>query len=184
MLIILMSLLGAVIYRVRGMSHPLKKYVRRPITQIAFAVPYAYLTHLVKPGNLQWELPYDLGLLSAPLWLIILAVTTAALVTGHGGAHDMGTYTKERDDETLEFLVKPLRGKISEFWYDFILMLWLGAAITIPCGIATLNPVIAVSGALKSPAYALSHRFGFGTEGGEWATGAALWAVCGYYIGG
>ena len=113
---------------------------------------------------------------------MVLPITVLALLTGHGGAIDMGNSSKERDDETLEFIVKPLRGKISEFWYDFILMSWLGMAITIPCGVATCNPIIALSGVLKAPAYALSHKFGFGADGGEVLTGAFLYLVLSFYI--
>jgi len=162
----LFTLWGAILYRWRGHASKYKKLLPRPYNQALFALPYVFIAYQV-----HWSYA-----------VLTLVATTLAVLTGHGGAIDMGKWEKERDDETLEFVVKPLRGKISEFWYDFILMAWLGLAVTIPCGIVTLNPFIALSGALKAPAYAISHRLGFGSDGGEWLTGAFLYASLFFWL--
>lgn len=79
--------------------------------------------------------------------------------TGHGGGIDAGTSTKERDDEALEFLIKPLHEKISEYWYDIILLSVTGVATTFITGIFVMcasvpaGLLIIVSGLLKGPAY-------------------------------
>lgn len=36
---------------------------------------------------------------------------------------------------------------------------------------------LALSGAVKGPAYAIADRFGWGTEGGEYSTGGASWTI-------
>jgi hypothetical protein len=144
------GLLGAVLYRWRGHASEYKKYLPRPFNQIAFSIPYAYFAYLL--------CPYSIGV-SLFIASIVLVLTTLALVTGHGNAMDMGQAPRG-EDETLEFTVKwihGIHGKIPECLYDFILMMVLGIAVTLPCGIATLNPFIALSGALKAPAYAIGH---------------------------
>ena len=44
-----------------------------------------------------------------------------------------------------------------------------------PAGIATLNPVLSLSGLLKGPAYMAAKFGGTHIEGGELLTGAVLW---------
>ena len=68
-------------------------------------------------------------------------------------------------------------GTAKEYWYDVGGMAISGLTYTLPCGIATLNPLIALSGALKAPAYMISWALFKGTEIGEWLTGAFLWGT-------
>lgn len=96
------------------------------------------------------------------MWATILLPYAGAVVgkrTGHGGGIDMGTWTGERDDEALEFLIKPLRGKISEYWYDALLLAITGVAVTLIAGFVLMfiHPwagiLLALSGLTKAPAY-------------------------------
>ena len=52
-----------------------------------------------------------------------------------------------------------------------------GLAVTLPAGILLQDPVIALSGALKAPAYMISYFGRTDTDGGEMLTGAVLWGV-------
>jgi len=137
----IIGLLGAIIYRFRGAATPLKRYLPRPISQIVFSLPYAYVAFL-----------------SGGFWVsfFCLLLTLAFVCTGHGNGHDLGSADRG-EDETLEILVKWLYGKIPEYWYDVILMLVLGVCITIPCGLAAGSMLIALSGSLKAPAYMIGH---------------------------
>jgi len=137
----ILGLIGGLLNRWRGHGSQYKRFFPRPAPQIAFSLAYAYTAWLSG------------GLLVGGLVLIL---TTLAMVTGHGNAHDMGK-SPRGEDETLEFTVKWLHGKIPEYWYDVLLMSVLGLAISLPCGIATLNPLIALSGLLKAPAYMIGH---------------------------
>lgn len=165
-LIPVMGILGAALYRWRGASHPWKKYFPRPFNQLCFALPYAFTVYAFTQ-NWWWT-----G--------ASLVIATLGLLTGHGGGMDLGRVIKEdRDDETLEFFIKPLRGKISEYWYDVMLMAITGLAVTLLPGIFAANPLLALSGILKAPAYMLGWKFFDGTEGGEWITGGFLWIALG-----
>lgn len=79
--------------------------------------------------------------------------------TSHGGGIDMGTWPFDREDEALEFLIKPLRGKISEYWYDALLLAVTGVAVTLIAGFVLIfiHPwagiLLAFSGMTKAPAY-------------------------------
>jgi hypothetical protein len=79
--------------------------------------------------------------------------------TGHGGGMDLGHSRKIREDERLEFFIKPLHGKISEYWYDALLLGVTGIATVLITAIflCVLNPwaalLILASGAFKAAAY-------------------------------
>lgn len=158
----MIELLGAFIYRWRGMSHPYKKYFPRPFNQMVFALPFAY------------EAFIHTDILVA---LVVLALTTLGVLTGHGRGMSLNEPLTGKP-ETLEFLIRFLENKIPVYWYKVILLSITGLAITLPSGIVTLNPILALSGILKGPAYMLGH-FGSkrGTESGELLTGAALWGI-------
>lgn len=171
MSIILFALYGGCLYRWRGHASKYKKYFPRPFNQILFAAPYAYYTYVTYP-DIWW------------LALIIWVLATLATLTGHGNALDMGTAPRGKD-ETLEFAVKWLHKKIPEYWYDVILMAWLGLAKTLPCGIVCLNPFIAVSGILKAVAYMIGWQVSpsnYATSIGEFLTGLFLYGVLGTAI--
>lgn len=152
------TFLGALIFRMRGGLGP---NLPRPIDQLLFASAYG--------GAIVYTTDnYYLTALG-------IALCTLAVVKGHGHNMDLGTYTKEADYEWYEFIIKPLHRKIPEYWYDFIGLAISGLTYTVPVGIIMMNPLVALSGALKAPAYALGWLIGKGTELGEWLTGAFLW---------
>lgn len=161
-----LSLLGALLYRWRGMSHPYKKYFPRPFNQIAFAAPYAVATGL-------FYLPY--GWWAVIPALAVLGLSTLGAVTGHGRGMDLGD-TDKGEPETLEFIVSWLKPYIPLYYYDALFLSVTGLAITLPAGIATLNPILALSGALKGPCYMVAKFGDTGTDGGELLTGAVLWS--------
>lgn len=120
--------------------------------------------------------------------------------TGHGGGIDLGTSTVPRKDEKLEVLTRPLRGKLSEYWYDALFLSVTGLAVTLLAGvcIAVVAPLsgllILVSGLLKGPAYMAGwavypkgHGKGLphlneATAIGEFLTGFFGWAAIGHAI--
>lgn len=156
MITIFATLVGATLYRWRGMSHPLKKYFPRPYNQIAFALPYAMF---------------------CPSWytaIPVLILTTLALLTGHGNFFLRGTGGK---DETTEFLIKWLKPYMPLYWYRALGLAMTGILVTLPAGFVLANPLLAISGALKGAAYVISDKAGHDTEGGEWLTGAFLWGA-------
>lgn len=161
-MILIAAILGACLYRWRGHASKYKKYFPRPFNQIAFALPYALVA------------------LHAP-WFVVLAVliaTTCAILTGHGNFFNNKTYGK--DPETTEFVILWLKPHIPLKLYKFIGMSITGLVITLPSGIATLNPLLAVSGVLKGVAYFTTKT----TEQGEYLTGALLWGSLAYIVWG
>ena len=158
-MIILAIIFGAFVYRMRG---GMKPSFPRPFDQVIFSLPFGYVAYA------------EAGIV---LGLVCLVLTAIAVSTGHGGAMDLGSWMKERDDERLEFIVKPLRGKISGYWYDVILLAVTGVVVSLPVGIITMNPFLALSGLMKAPAYMLAKKADAGTEGGELLTGATLWGA-------
>lgn len=164
-------LAGALLYRWRGMAHPYKKYFPRPFNQIAFALPFAYVTY----ADFVVTLGSDYALVPA---FIVLTLTTLGVLTGHGRGLDLGD-TDKGEPETLEFTIAWLKPYIPLKFYDMILLSVTGLAVTLPAGLATLNPVLALSGLLKGPAYVIG-RFGCErdrAEAGELLTGAVLWGA-------
>lgn len=163
-MILLMAIVGACLYRWRGHASKYKKFFPRPFNQIAFALPYAFIALQVS-----WY-----------AGLIVLAATVLALLTGHGNFFLRGTGGKP---ETTEFLVSWAKPYMSLYWYRVMGLSMTGLLVTLPCGIATLNPVIALSGILKGAAYVISNKLKYGdTEKAEFFTGLFLWGVLGFYI--
>jgi hypothetical protein len=94
---------------------------------------------------------------------------------------DLGASKKIRDDETLEFIIKPLKPKIPEYWYDFILLGVTGVAVTIAPGVfiafydVIAGILVALSGLLKPVGYAIGRKFWGNTESGEYISGGLRW---------
>jgi len=171
----LLILLGAWLYRWRGAAHPYKKYFPRPFNQIVFASPFAAVALLFWWPVIGW-----VAVLPA---LLVWVMSTLGTLTGHGRGMDLGD-TDKGEPETLEFIVRWLKDRLPLFWYDMLLLSVTGLAVTAPAGIATMNLWLALSGAIKGPAYAVAKFFKMGTEGGELLTGAVLWgAVAGVLLG-
>lgn len=171
----MIELLGAFLYRWRGMAHPYKKYFPRPFNQAAFAFPFAVAAFLYYDG---FEFQGWAWAIAGVVWVL----TTLGALTGHGRGMDLGE-TDKGEPETLEFLIAWLKPKVSLYWYDAALLAVTGLAITLPAGIATLNPILALSGILKAPAYMIG-KFCFTkehVEAGELLTGAVLWSMVFYW---
>jgi len=85
---------------------------------------------------------------------------------------------KEGEPERLEFIIQWMKGKVNNQLYDMALLSLTGLAITLPPGIACMNPLMALSGLLKGPAYMVGKLIEgkTRTEIGEYLTGATLWA--------
>lgn len=184
---LLLGLIGAIIYRFRGHASKYKKYYPRPASQITFSLPYAIIAYL-----------------SAGLWVggLVLILTTLAILTGRGNFFPKVPFKSPYKPETLESPILFLRGKIPDCLYKSLGMAIVGMAATFPCGVSTLNPFIALSGALMAPAYMigrviydvspkvpkkdssgnsymgvkyLPRHLDYGTEIGEFLTGLFLW---------
>jgi len=164
---IIFTALGAALYRFRGSGSRLLRFFPRPIPQAMFALPYA------------------LACAAAAGWLAavaVLALCTAATATGHGKFMALGFWPNGKpQDETLEFLIKPLESRLSPYWYCGIGLALTGLAVTVLPGVILQSPLLALSGVLKFPAYAIGHGFYQGQNRaiiiGEALTGAAFWGL-------
>lgn len=165
---LLAALVGGALYRWRGHSSKYKKYFPRPFNQIAFALPYGIISIPVTE-------PLYLQIL---VFVVFMSLTTLATLSGHGRGLGLDEPMNElAEPETFEPPILWLEHRIPTYWYKVCVMAVTGAAVTIPAGVATLNPLLAASGLLKAPAYmlgtALSKRYK--NELGEFFTGAFLW---------
>lgn len=158
----LASIAGAALYRWRGHASEYKMYFPRPWNQLAFALPYALFC--IPPMTDGWFTP-----------LVVLLITWMFVLKGHGGFHDLGTWTFTREPESLEFLIRWTHRWLPPYWYDALGLAVTGIAVSMWAGIALGNPLLALSGALKAPAYMLARQVGWGPPAGEWLTGAFLW---------
>lgn len=177
MITFIAALLGGVIYRLRGWgpADPNIQYwwKRRPILQMAFALPYAF------------------ALMGYSWWvaLLVLAVTTVSVITGHASYIDLGgvktgALNMPADGQSNEWYGTWIPG--SGYWRDFAGLVVSGMLITAPCGLAliwaghwTSGAAIVASGALKAVAYAIGWRMPVdfkyrGIATGEFITGALL----------
>lgn len=167
MLDLFLILAGAYVYRMRG---GMKPSFPRPIDQLIFALPYGIYTWYVwyYQMDLRWE--YAL-----PLSIAVWGITAAAVAKGHGNSMDLGEY--DREPEWYEFAIRWLKPHMPLYWYDALGCAISGLTYTLVPGLVTLNPVLALSGLLKGPAYMIAKKAEARTEGGELLTGAALWGI-------
>lgn len=177
--LVIWALVGAFISRMCGGMKPKLPW---GLDQWIYALPYGLL-----PGAALWALnPY----VAVGLGLLSYAGAFLGKRTGHGGGLDLGTWTKPRSDERLEFLIKPLHGKIPEYWYDALLLAVTGVAVSLvaSAAIAVVSPLAAlptlIGGLLKPLPYMLGwkthptgetpskiHELDEATEIGEAGTG-------------
>lgn len=157
----IMAVVGSAICRWRGSA-----WSYRPFSHIAFALPYA--AFCIPPATPSWCVP-----------AIVMVLTTLAVLTGHGNFFLRGA---GGEDERTEFLIKWLKPHMPLYGYRTLGMSMTGMLITLPAGVALMNPIIAISGVLKGSAYVLSDKAGWDTEGGEWLTGALLWGVLAVFV--
>jgi len=147
-------------------------YLPLGLDQHLYAVPYAFV-----------------GLLcTGSWWFFWLAYATAFLGkrTGHGQYMDLGTWSKEVEPETLDFIVEAIFGKdnYDSYWRDFFgltitgLVVALGATIAlIVSGNFLFALLILLGASLKSISYMIGWKVHkmfdhkSGTEIGELLTG-------------
>lgn len=154
-------LLGGFISRMCGGGKP---KLPLGIDQWLYAIPYGVITYLYSQSIL-WSVLAYLGAFLGKR-------------TGHGGWMDLGTWTKPREDERLEFIIKALHGKIYEYWYDFIGLCLVGLAVSLMSAVivGSVSPlagfILMLSGALKAVAYSIGWKIRRKpTEIGEFLTG-------------
>lgn len=163
LVIFLFALIGGWLSRMCGGGPP-----RLPfgLDQWLYAIPYALI-------GLPVLAPLALGAAGAVQGKNIRRYVGAILLfpfagaflgkrTGHGNGLDLGR-AERGEDEVLEFIIKPLHGKIPEYWYDVLLMCVTGICVTLVAGIvvAVVNPlagaILALSGLMKGPAYMIGY---------------------------
>lgn len=156
---------GGYVYWIRGQSSTVPK----PIYQILFALPYATLVCV----QYNWYIA-----------LIILVITTLGVWTGHGNFQPLEepqNPPSTADDERLEFIIKPLKNKIPQYWYKVLGLFITGLSITLPTGLVLLNPWIVLSAVFKPLAYmtgwySVKYQTKIvPTQVSEILTGAGLW---------
>lgn len=136
----------ALINRFRGHASKYKRYFPRPLPQLCLALPFGYIAHL--NTQLPPFIPYQ-------ELVAVTLLTMAAWLTGWGNVYDLGHAPRGEKLEKIEYPIHWLYGRIPEYWYDFIGMALRGIIITLPAGLATLNPWLVLSGASMALAYAL-----------------------------
>lgn len=139
----------ALLNRWRGHASKYKRYFPRPWSQLALALPFGYIAY--RYGALPDIVPHQ----EYVTWLVVTLLTWATWVTGWGNVYDLGHAKRGEKLEKIEYPIHWLYGRIPEYWYDFIGMALRGAIITIPAGIALLNPLFALSGAGMAVCYAI-----------------------------
>lgn len=173
--------LGAALYRWRGhgkVSGP--RWLKLGLTAAFLALPAAL----------------ECGLALRPNWdgLIVLAGFLGALwglSRGHGAYYDLGHNGagSEADFRWAELLLADVR---STPLREGVLLAITGLAATVGPGLALVLAgdwtgwLLALSGALKAPAYAIGWTLTKGrraTEIGEWLTGAAMGLGVGIAVG-
>ena len=158
---LLMPITGAFIYRMRGGMPP---RLPSPIDQILFSLPYGCVAFAAQ------------GWVAG---LIVLAITTIAVRKGHGDDMDLGLMP-DNEPEWYDIFVGWRRKLPSAYWRDVIGLAASGLSYTIPAGIVTMNPFLALSGALKAPCYMLAKRAEHSVDfaiPAELLTGAILWSA-------
>lgn len=130
-----------ILSRWRGHASDYKKYLPRPWSQFLLALPFALVC---APPNSSW--------IAAAL---VLVITWGTWLTGWGNVYDLAHAKRGDKLEKIEWPIHWLYGRIPEYWYDFIGLALRGLIITLPAGIATNNPWLAISGASMAIAYAI-----------------------------
>jgi len=189
LIIVLLSLLGAVIYRIRGSEVG----TPHPTEQMAFCSILGVLMYL---HGLPWQF-VTVG------YILSVAVT----MRGHGNNMDLGTYTGTSKDEWYEFMIVRYKQTLGAYWYDVLGIGFSGLLITAVPGvlIAVVDPIggllIGCSGALKAPAYMIGWKMqpdfdkneklkfkwkkfelGNATNWGEFFTGLFIWGFCAKFL--
>lgn len=196
MSVLLFALAGGWLSRMAGGGPPKLPW---GLDQWLYGLPYALITLPVTFAFGALALRWD-ERCRKYIWVAILLPYAGAVAgkrTGHGGGIDAGTWTGERDDEALEFLIKPLHGKISEYWYDMMLLAVTGLVCTLIAGIMVMfvdvwgGLALMLSGSTKAPAYMIGwwiYPTGSGkgiphlneaTAIGEFLTGFFAYAILG-----
>lgn len=134
--------IGGALGRWRGHASKYKKYFPRPCSQIALSLPYAFVA-------------YQSG--GVIVSLVVFAIALLGWLTGHGNFFIGGKNPTPYEPETTEPVILWLKPHLPDYIYRNLGMAVTGLVVTIPCGIVTLNPFIALSGALKAPAYMIGH---------------------------
>lgn len=132
------------------------------LDQWLYALPYGALTFYALLSTVQPFSPYPWY-----IWALSITAYLGAFLgkrTGHGGFMDLGTWTKPRGDERLEFIIKRWYGRISEYAYDFLGLAITGLSTSLFAAaiIFTQSPLAALAllcgGALKAAAYAIGWK--------------------------
>lgn len=191
---------GGALYWWRGHSSKRKKYFPRPWNQMVFALPYAVMAwpvtvfHIFDNGWFfaftknhrflgdwilnQWWSGTEVMAFCILVFLVVLALTWAAVLSGHGRGMSIGEPMELGDEpETLEFPILWLEPYLPVYWYKALILAITGLAITLPAGLALMNPLVMASGLLKAPAYMIGRAISrkYSTQWGEFLTGGFLW---------
>ena len=166
------------------------------VDQWLYAIPYAviaFISLLSTVGGLSAPYPYF-------IWIWPVAALIWAAMWKRNGTRvflDLGEYKGEvRKPHKLEALMGPLKGRVSDYWYDFIGLGLKGFFISLlPCAIVAYTNYqaalwVLIGGLLQPLGYAIGKKLGFEhyTAVGEFLTGAFAWgfialAIRGVYFG-
>lgn len=156
-IIFIFALIGGWLSRMCGGAPP---KLRWGLEQWVYALPYLVVSLPVTTAlAVVLSVKKDNRRYFKAIALLPFLGAVAGKRTGHGNALDLGRLPHPADDEQLEFLIKPLFGKISDYWYDVLLMAVTGLATTLVTGLLFLfyapfyGLLILLSGLMKGPSY-------------------------------
>lgn len=147
-----MFIAGLFIGRWNGGGRPAwLKWLDNPFSQALYAYPILLILCAAVPAMVQTN----------PEWLsnfhlaLVYIFTVIMILKGHGHNMDLGTADPRGEPEWYEGIIQPLYGKIPNYWYDALGLVISGVTYTLPAGLYLGNPLLAISGAIKAPAYML-----------------------------
>jgi hypothetical protein len=167
------AILGAFLSRLHGGGF---FHVPKVLNNIIFATPITIALSLMIPNENVWTYSG---------WLVFcFVVTIVTKATGHGKFFDLGFWKLPAKDEKIEFVIKPLYGKIPEYWYDVLGMTLKGLLTSLGVVIPLLvyAPVLALPVLLGGLFMGVSYMIGWAffteekaTEAGEYLSGFFLY---------
>ena len=167
------AILGAFLSRLHGGGF---FHVPKVLNDIIFVTPITIALALMIPNENVWTYSG---------WLVFcFVVTIVTKAMGHGKFFDLGTWKLPSKDERIEFIIKPLYGKIPEYWYDVLGMTLKGLLTSLGVAIPLLvyTPALALPVLLGGLFMGLSYMIGWAffteekaTEVGEYLSGFFLY---------
>jgi len=144
--------------------------------------------------NVMWSLPLAIlsGLSLAKFgydgWICLSSATASFIIclslkaTGNGSFRDMGHSDNPHDPEKIEYLILPLHGSISEYFYDLLgnILLGVGSVLGLVIVLSFVNPIVAVAMLIGGASKAIGYMIGWTLKSNQTGVGELL---SGFFVG-